>query len=60
MRYIMMSLVVVYRRGVTWTNFERVKKGKTFEIFWRTSMHYLIHAYLEKSGILPNYALGIV
>ncbi len=32
-----------------------VKMGKIFETFWRAPTHYLINAWLEKGGMLPNY-----
>ncbi len=42
----------VYQRGVIWTNiFGEIEK----ETFWRASVHYLIDAWLEKGGMLPNY-----
>ncbi len=36
-----------------------VKMGKIFETFWRASTYYFNNAWLEKGGMLPNYALGV-
>ncbi len=46
-----------YRRGITKPGpIMQGENGKNLWCFWRASKHYVINAWLVKSGMLPNYA----